>query len=166
MYSFLIAGGSEPSKPRPAASRCDGGPVPGQATKQETWLYFHPLCCLQRSQEGGTLDVTLEPFLPQISGLCCFPGRVMKIPTGSILQVATGMATPTKATSGSQWHGRMTEVWAHPLGLEAACRGSDVFPRMGSSPKACTHAGLSPVHTPGCWWVLCSALHLKNVSRS
>lgn len=70
--------------------------------------------------------------------LCCFPG--------SILQLAMEMATPTKATRGSQWHGKMTEVWAHPLGMgmEAACRTSGAFPRVGSSPKACTYPGLSP----------------------
>lgn len=101
-------------------------------------LYFHHLFCLQRSQAGGPLDVTPAPFLPQISMLCCFPG--------SILQLAMEMATPTKATRGSQWHGRMTEVWAHPLGMgmEAACRTSDAFPRMGSSPKACIYPGLCP----------------------
>lgn len=94
-----------------------------------------------------------EPFLPQISVLCCFPGRPMKTLTGSTQQLATGMATPTKATSGSQGPGRMTEVRAHPLRMEAACRRSDAFSRMDSSPEACTYPGLSPAHTPGQHWL-------------
>lgn len=55
--------------------------------------------------------------------LCCVLGKGLKTPISSIQQPAMGTAMPTKATSGSRWPGRMTEVWASPLdlGMEATC---------------------------------------------
>uniref|UniRef100_A0A8C3RK04 Protein transport protein sec16 n=1 Tax=Cyanoderma ruficeps TaxID=181631 RepID=A0A8C3RK04_9PASS len=43
------------SKSPPAPSRWDAGPVSGPPTKQGTWIYFHHLLCLQRSQGGGVV---------------------------------------------------------------------------------------------------------------
>lgn len=107
--------------------------------------------------------------------LCCVSGKDMKTLTGSIQQPAMGMITPTKATIGSQWPGRVTEVGDYPLGLQmkAACcrRGGNAFSRMGSSSRACTSPGLSSAHTTGSLVLFspCStalSLHLGNVSRN
>ena len=149
--------------------------VPGQGT----WLYFHHHFCLQRSHLGHESnprcgpEPAAVPFLG-LSMLCCVSGKDIKTPTGSIQQPAMGMTTLTKATSGSPWPGRMTEVQAYPLGLgmEATCRRrGDAFSRMSSSPRTCTSPGLSPARTPGLsvLFSLCSttlSLHLGNVSRN
>lgn len=132
LHSFPIDGDGKGSKPPAAPSGRDAGPVPGPAAEQGTWAEdlplfpspFLPPKILSKNESNPRCgpETAAVPFL-RLSKLCCVSGKDMKTPTGSIQQPAMGVIMPTKATSGSRWPGRMTEVWASPLGLgmEATC---------------------------------------------
>lgn len=80
---------------------------------------------------------------------CVVPGKDMKTPNGSTQRPPTGTTTLTKATSGSLWPGRVTEVPPPPLGLGTElwlAEGGDIFSGMGCSPGTCTPPRLSPAH--------------------
>lgn len=146
-----------------------------RACEQGTWIYFHCPFGLQMSHLGHKSGPRCGPepaAVPFLRLLCCISGKDMKTPKSSTQQPAVGMTTPTKATGGNQWPGRMTEVRANPvsLGMKATCwRRDEASFRVGSSPGlahlqvvslptllGCQCCSSHKALSPDCIWKMCA----------